>query len=275
MLKLENVSKKWRAFRLENISIELPEGYILGLSGENGSGKTTLLKILAGLYSMDEGKMYFNGQAYTGDEESIRQEIGVVFQEDFFDGGESLKRNGQCYGRFYKDYVESIFESCLCRFCLDVRKKYKRLSKGEKLKFALAFALSHRPKLLLLDEPTANFDREFRKEFQAVLKEYIQTGENSVILSTHLTSDADKYADYLLLLKKGRQTLFGDIESIREKYRMVAGEAYKIRLLKERVIHMEEGTLGCKALIKNSGRPLDKMLTSWEPTAEELLYYLR
>ncbi len=90
---------------------------------------------------------------------------------------------------------------------MERRKKYKKLSKGEKLKFAFAFALAHHPKLLLLDEPGANFDQTFREEFHHILREFTADGTKSVILSTHITSDVDRFADYLLLLKKGRQTV--------------------------------------------------------------------
>ncbi len=274
MLKLENVSKRRNSFRLENISFELPKGYIMGLIGENGAGKTTLLNILSGLYAMDSGAMFFDEKPYSGDEESIRQEIGVIVHGELFEGNQSLLGNARRYGQFYVNYDQTLLKSYGARFGLDLRKKYKRLSKGEKLKFALAFALSHQPKLLLLDEPTANFDQDFRKEFQEILRDCIKTGESSVILSTHIMSDIDKFADYLLMLKKGRQVLSGDIESVREDYRMVAGEAYKIKLLKDRVVHMEEGKFGCKALVKNSGRAFDKRLKVWEPTAEELMYYI-
>ena len=108
-------------------------------------------------------------------------------------------------------------------FRLDAGKKYGQLSKGEKLKFAFAFALSHKPKLLLLDEPAANFDRDFREMFRDILRKYTENGETSVILSTHITSDIDRMADYLLYLEKGRQVLYGDIESIRGSFRMPPG----------------------------------------------------
>ena len=96
--------------------------------------------------------------------------------------------------------------------------------------------MAHKPRLLLLDEPGANFDIEFRKEFNSLLREFISDGTRSVVLSTHIISDVEKFADYILFLKNGEQVLFGDVETIREKYRMVSGEKYKIKLLKDRII---------------------------------------
>lgn len=274
MLKLENVSKKRGAFLLDNISLELPEGYIMGLIGENGAGKTTLIELLAGLLSAGRGRILLDGVSLAESEEAVKQEIGVVLHGDMFDVHDTLLQNGNRYGRFYRNYEESGLKEHIQRFGLDGGRRYGKLSKGEKLKFAMAFALSHKPRLLLLDEPAANFDREFRALFVKILRDYVADGENAVILSTHLTSDIDMLADYLLFIKGGRQLVYGDIESVRERYRMAAGEEYKLKLLKERVIHMERGEFGCRALVHNAGRPFDPALKVWEPSIEELMYFM-
>lgn len=274
MIKLEKLSKRLDGFVLKDISFELPAGYICGLIGENGAGKTTLIHILSGLYSYDEGEIEVFQEDYHEKESAIKQEIGVVLHGDLFDLSETLTENANYYGRFYEHYDAQLLKSYLSRFQLDEKRKYKALSKGEKLKFAFAFALSHNPKLLLLDEPSANFDRDFRDEFHRILREFTSDGTRSVILSTHITSDVEQFADYLLFLKKGRQIMFGDIESIRESYQMVSGEPYKIKLLKDMVIYMEEGEVSCNALVKNSYRPYDEALKVWEPSVEELMYYM-
>lgn len=249
MLKLKQIQKRRNTFLLDNISIELPEGYIMGLIGENGAGKTTLLQILAGLLSADKGEIRLNGISLAEDEAVVKQEIGAVLHGDMFDVRDTLLRNGNRYGRFYSRYEESSLKERMAEFGLEGRKKYGRLSKGEKLKFAMAFALSHKPGLLLLDEPAANFDKEFRRLFVKVLRDYVADGENTVVLSTHLTSDIDMLADYLLFIKGGRQLLYGDIESVRAHYRMAAGEEYKLKQLKDRIIYMETGEFGSRALV--------------------------
>ncbi len=273
MLKLENVSKYLGSFYLRDIFLELPDGYILGIIGENGAGKTTLLRLLAGLYTKDEGIIDIDHMSYE-EEAAVKQKIGAVFHGDLFDIRDTLRCNARRYGQFYCDYEDRLMESYMTDFRLNARKRYGQLSKGEKLKFAFAFALSHKPKLLLLDEPAANFDRDFREIFQDILRKYTENGENSVILSTHMTSDIDRAADYLLYLENGRQVMYGDIESIRGNYRMAAGEEYKIRLLKDRVVHLEKGEFGAKALVRNFGRPYDPMLKVWEPSIEELMYHM-
>lgn len=273
MIDCNNVSKRFTSFSLKNITFNLPAGYICGLIGENGSGKTTLINILSGLYSYD-GKIRISGREYCNHEYDIKQDIGVVVHGDIFEAQESLISNANYFGRFYKKYSKNLLENYLERFNLNDKKKYKELSKGEKLKFALAFALAHEPRLLLLDEPGANFDIEFRKEFNSLLREFIIDGTRSVILSTHIISDVETFADYILFLKNGEQILFGDVETIREKYRMVSGEKYKIKLLKDRIIYLEEGRISCNALVKHDKQGYDKELKVWEPGIDELMYYI-
>ena len=273
MIDCNNVSKRFTSFSLKNITFNLPAGYICGLIGENGSGKTTLINILSGLYSYD-GKIRISGRDYCNHEYDIKQDIGVVVHGDIFEAKESLISNANYFGRFYKKYSKNLLENYLERFNLNDKKKYNELSKGEKLKFALAFALAHEPRLLLLDEPGANFDIEFRKEFNSLLREFIVDGTRSVILSTHIISDVETFADYILFLKNGEQVLFGDVETIREKYRMVSGEKYKIKLLKDRIIYLEEGRISCNALVKHDKQGYDKELKVWEPGIDELMYYI-
>ena len=273
MIDCNNVSKRFTSFSLKNITFNLPAGYICGLIGENGSGKTTLINILSGLYSYD-GEVRISGRDYCNHEYDIKQDIGVVVHGDIFEAKESLISNANYFGRFYKKYSKNLLENYLERFNLNDKKKYKELSKGEKLKFALAFALAHEPRLLLLDEPGANFDIEFRKEFNSLLREFIIDGTRSVILSTHIISDVETFADYILFLKNGELVLFGDVETIREKYRMVSGEKYKIKLLKDRIIYLEEGRISCNALVKHDKQGYDKELKVWEPGIDELMYYI-
>ena len=273
MIDCNNVSKRFTSFSLKNITFNLPAGYICGLIGENGSGKTTLINILSGLYSYD-GEVRISGRDYCNHEYDIKQDIGVVVHGDIFEAKESLISNANYFGRFYKKYSKNLLENYLERFNLNDKKKYKELSKGEKLKFALAFALAHEPRLLLLDEPGANFDIEFRKEINSLLREFIIDGTRSVILSTHIISDVETFADYILFLKNGEQVLFGDVETIREKYRMVSGEKYKIKLLKDRIIYLEEGRISCNALVKHDKQGYDKELKVWEPGIDELMYYI-
>lgn len=276
MVKLTQVSKLVGTFTLKNINLDIPEGYIIGLIGANGCGKTTLLHILMGLYKPDNGDVELMGRKYQQDERVLHDSIGVVLQERLYEDHMTLQENAAYYGRFYSDYDEKAFLQMLQEYELNPKQKYKTLSKGEELKYQFAFALAHHPKLLILDEPTGNFDPEFREEFLTALKNFIADGEHTVILATHLTEDLDKMADYIIYMEKGTILLAKDIEDIRSRYRIVAGEDYRMKLLPEkRIIHMEKGEFSTKALVRH--RKIDEYDMSYTvsvPTIEEFMYFV-
>ena len=276
MIKLDKISKLIGTFRLRNINLEIPEGYIIGLIGVNGCGKTSLLHILMGLYRANSGNMELMDMKYPQDEAKLHDSIGVVLQERLFEDYMTLQENAAYYGRFYSKYDEGYLLKMLEAYGLEPTRKYKGLSKGEELKFQFAFALAHHPKLLLLDEPTGNFDPDFREEFLNALKQFIEDGEHTVILATHLTDDLDKIADYLIYMEKGTILTAMDIEELRTKYRIVAGEDYRMKLLPEqRVIHMEKGEFATKALIRHRAiDEYDKSYTVSVPTIEEFMYFV-
>lgn len=275
MIEVRGLSKKLKNFQLDNLSFTIPTGYICGLIGQNGAGKTTLLHLLLGLYQTDEGELLFDGMTYANEEKRIHNKIGTVLTEELFDASLSLVQNGDAYGRYYDAYDKKAMEDYLELFGLEKNRKFGRLSKGEKLKCQFAFALSHDARLLILDEPTGNFDPEFREQFFKILKEFIADGSRSVVLATHLTEDLDCMADYLIYLEKGKQVFAGDIEAFRDSYRIVSGEAYKIKLLhKEKIIHMEENSYGAKALVVHSRlNHYDRELQVVYPSIEEFMYF--
>ncbi len=276
MIKLEKIRKLIGTFHLRDISLEIPEGYIIGLVGANGCGKTSLLHVLMGLYRPDAGSMELMGMKYPEDEAKLHDSIGVVLQERLYEDYMTLQENAAYYGRFYSNYDEVYLLEMLESYDLDPKRKYKGLSKGEELKFQFACALAHHPRFLILDEPTGNFDPDFRDEFLKALKEFIADGEHTVILATHLTDDLDKIADYLIYMEKGSILTAMDIEELRSKYRIVAGEDYRMKLLPEqRIIHMEKGEFATKALIRHRKiDTYDSTYTVSAPTIEEFMYYV-
>lgn len=275
LLQADHLTKKIEGFYLNNISFTLPPGYICGLVGQNGAGKTTLLHLVLGLYQADSGTILINGINYRTQEKQIHDMIGTVLVEDLLNPSMTLIENADWYGRYYSRYSRVCMEHYLSLFHLEKGRKYGRLSKGEKLKCQFAFALSHEAKLLVLDEPAGNFDPGFREQFLQIIKEFIRDGTRSVVLASHITDDLDRIADYIVYLESGNQIFAGDIEELRQSYRMVSGEKYKIRLIApERVIHLEENRYGAKALVVHSrSYHYDESLVVSDPTVEELMYY--
>ncbi|MBQ6845295.1 MAG: ABC transporter ATP-binding protein [Agathobacter sp.] len=276
MIKLDKIRKLIGTFYLRDITLEIPEGYIIGLVGANGCGKTSFLHVLMGLYKQDSGEMELMGMQYPKDEAKLHDQIGVVLQERLYEDYMTLQENAAYYGRFYSNYDEAYLLELLKKYDLDPKRKYKGLSKGEELKFQFAAALAHHPRLLLLDEPTGNFDPEFRDEFLKALKEFIADGEHTIILATHLTDDLDKMADYLIYMEEGSVLTAMDIEELRSKYRIIAGEDYRMKLLPEqRIIHIEKGEFATRALIRH--RQIDEYDASYTvsvPTIEEFMYFV-
>lgn len=165
MVQLTNVKKKIGQFFLEDITFSLREGYIMGLIGENGAGKSSILKLLLGILTPEEGQISIFGTTYEENEKGIKNNVGYVLAEDgLFLGEMNLLENARLFGKYYENFSEALFCNYASEFGLK-NIKVKKLSRGEYLKFQFAFALSHKPKLLLLDEPTANFDPEFRRKF--------------------------------------------------------------------------------------------------------------
>ena len=275
MIQVNGVTKKLDKFSIKNVSLEIPDGYITGLIGLNGAGKTTLFHLLLGLYTPEQGDILINGMRYEEKERVIREQIGVVLQERLFEEYETLEGNAAMYGRYYSGYQEKKMQTLMQQFGLDPTQRYKTLSKGEELKFQFAFALAHDPKILLLDEPTGNFDPEFREIFWQQLRDFIADGEHGVILATHLTDDLDRMADYIIYMENGEILLNEDIESIRTEYRIIQGENYMVKLFpKEYVIAMEEGAYGAKALVRHKKRFDYANLATAAPTIEELMYFM-
>ena len=177
MIQLDKVSKKLGIFELKDISFSLPAGYICGIAGRNGAGKTTLLHLLSGLYQPDSGAVMIFDSRYDTQEKQIHDSLGVVLNEDLMMKHLNLEKNGDYFGTYYSGYQKEQLLSYLKQFGLEKNRKFGKLSKGEKLKYQFAFALSCNPKLLILDEPTANFDVEFRKDFLKLLQEFISDGQ--------------------------------------------------------------------------------------------------
>ena len=276
MLKLNHVSKKFPNFSLQDISFELPKGYIMGLIGENGAGKTTILNHILGLYQPNSGTITIDGMTYREQEKQIKNRLGYVLTDEIFGGELTLVENANMYGKYYENYKQPIFQEYCRRFQLEETKKFKHLSKGEKLKFQFAFALSHQPKLLVLDEPTANFDPDFRKEFLQILTEFVSDGEKSVLLATHITEDLDRIADYITFLHKGKIKFSMDKETLETTYMLVSGLDYKINLInKKEIIYKEEGKYASRALVYYKKRYLENDgLTVEVPSIEDIMYYI-
>ena len=258
-----------------DISFYLPKGYICGLIGENGAGKTTLMRMLMGLYN-SSGDIIIDGRKIRNEEDVVKDSLGLIIQDDFFDGKMSLEQIGSFYGEFYTAFDMRLYLEYLERFMLDKTQKYKNLSKGMKIKAQFAFALSHDAKLFLFDEPTAGLDKDFREEFLEICADIVSDGERSIIISTNITEDIDRIADYILYMQDKKMLFYMQKEDLCNKFWIVTGEDYKCNLIsKEAIVYKEKGTYSSSAMVVNSKRFLiDEVLEKKRPDIREFMYYL-
>lgn len=231
VVQMENVVKRYRDFELDRVGFDLARGCITGLLGQNGAGKTTIIRLLLGLIHQDEGHIRLFGQELLPDTAPLlRRKIGVVLDEGYFYDFLTLNQMKQIYAFFFQDWDEASFQKYSDRFQLSLGKKISELSRGMRTKFAISLALSHQADLLIMDEPTHGLDPLVREELLLILYELLQDENKSILFSSHITSDLEKVADYILLIHDGRLLLYQEKDQLLETHCLVRGPA---RLLDE------------------------------------------
>lgn len=200
-IKIENLSKKYEDFELKDVSFNVPCGSIVGLIGENGAGKSTTIKAILDLTEKESGVVEILGSA-TLDKET-KEHIGVVFEGNNFPEELNAKELNNVLKNIYKYWNEEKFYGLLYDFKLPIQKKIKDYSRGMKMKLAILVALSHGTKLLILDEATNGLDPIIREEILDILLDFIQDETHTVLFSSHITSDLEKIADYIVFIKNG------------------------------------------------------------------------
>ncbi|WP_333860549.1 ABC transporter ATP-binding protein [Clostridium sp.] len=203
-LEIKGVSKKYDGFKLDNITLNLPAGFIMGLIGENGAGKSTLIKLILDLINSDSGTISILGHDNKKDIKLVKDHIGVVMDESCFPENLSPQNINIIMKNIYKTWKEDTFQFYIKHFDLPYNKIIKEYSRGMKMKLSIAVALSHDSKLLILDEATSGLDPIVRDEILDVFLEFIQNAEHSILISSHIISDLEKICDYITFLHKGK-----------------------------------------------------------------------
>ncbi|NFM17828.1 ABC transporter ATP-binding protein [Clostridium sporogenes] len=223
ILEVKNLKKEYKDFSLENINFQLDRGYIMGFIGPNGSGKSTTIKLIMNLIKKDSGDIKIFGMDNIRHEKEVKEKIGFVYDENYFYDHVNIETMKKIIASFYKGWSDKIFNKYLKTFDLDPKKKIKNLSKGMKMKFSLALALSHNAELIIMDEPTAGLDPVFRREILDILYDLIQDENKSVFFSTHITTDLEKISDYITFINKGKMVFSENKDEVMEKYALVKG----------------------------------------------------
>ncbi len=277
MLTVKNLNVGFVDFKLKDVNFHLPKGEVMGVVGANASGKSTLLKSILNVYSAQtSGEVHIGGFNVNEDERGAKDLVGFVFDENFFQPGFTVEENANIVGKFYSKYDHELFLKYIFEYGIDKGMKLKKLSKGNILKFQLAFSLSHDAKLFIFDEPTANLDPEFANEFNSILSDLVEDGEKSVIISTHITETLDLLADSILFLDRGIQKFCMPILDMLEQYKILEGEEYMFNNLdREQIIFLEKTEYNTKALIKQKKySKLPYGFNVEEPNIGDIVYYM-
>ncbi|MFZ3071142.1 MAG: ABC transporter ATP-binding protein [Anaerolineaceae bacterium] len=275
ILEVRNLVKKYPGFTLDNINIDLPQGVIMGFIGENGAGKTTTIKLILDLLFKDTGEIRIFGRENTSIDPSLKEQIGVVFDESNLPENLTVGEIEKIMTSLYKTWNSQVFSAYVTKLDLPMKKAVKDFSRGMKMKLSIAIALSHNPRLLILDEATSGLDPIVRDELLDVFWEFIQDESHSIFISSHIISDLEKVCDFIAFIHKGKMVFVESKETLREKYGILKCSLAELEEIKPgTVIGMRKNTFGVEALVYRDQVP-GGMLVDNASIEEIMLYYTK
>lgn len=214
-IEVKNLNKKFEEFALKDIEIKIPKGKIVGLIGENGAGKTTLIKCILNVMHKDSGEVKIFGENY---KDSLKEDIGVVFDDSFLNETFTIMDINLIMKNIYKKWDSRLFFKYIKTFKLPRNKEIKKFSTGMKKKIEIAACIARHPKVLILDEPTSGLDPVMRSEVLDMFEDFVSNKENSILLSTHITSDLEHIADDVIFISNGELIFDKPLKEIKESY---------------------------------------------------------
>ena len=220
ILQVEDLTKEYAGFKLDHVSFSLPSGAIMGLIGENGAGKSTTINAILNLIKKDAGRVTFWGQELESGK-ALKEDIGVVFDDINFYETLTPAKVGRISAEAYRQWDDALYGEYLKRFQISPKKEIKTLSKGTKMKLCIAVALSHRPRLLILDEATSGLDPVMRDDILDIFLDFVQDENHSILMSSHITTDLEKVADYITFIHQGKVLFSKSKDELRYQYGII------------------------------------------------------
>lgn len=274
-IELSHIHKSFGGFAIQDLSLTVPSGTICGLVGENGAGKSTTIRLALGALRPDSGAAAVLGTdvsspAFTG----VKEDVGVVLDEAYFPETLNALQVGKILASTYRQWEQGTYESYLDRFSLPEKKQFKDFSRGMKMKLAIAVALSHQPKLLILDEATSGLDPIVRDEVLEIFNEFTREEDHSILISSHILSDLEKLCDYIAFLHRGRLLFCDEKDRLLEAYGVFAGTAEQLESLREEAVLGREasGYGGVRALVRREEVPAGLELE--RATVEDIILFM-
>lgn len=278
-IELSNITKSFDGFAVKDVSLRIKKGFVTGLIGENGAGKSTLIKMIMNLIRPDSGELRVLGMDYKENEKAIKERIGFIYNDASLYEELTLTDTKRIVGHSYKQWSNPLFDRYCDQFELPMNKRIEQFSEGMKVKASLAIALSHHADLLIFDEPTANLDPVFRKEFIEILREVMLDEEKTILLSTHILSDLVDFADYITYIRKGKIIFSKDMHEISEQYCIVRGSIELLDQDTEQLfLTIKKSGNGFEALSDQSDQVKEifqKLVVIEQASLEDIMYFSR
>lgn len=275
-IHIDGLKKTYDDFKLDINKLKIKQGYITGFIGPNGSGKTTTIKCILDMIKPDEGEVRVLGYDIKKNP-YIKQDIAYIGDISGFLEESKLKYIKNSIKNFYSNWDEEVYKSYISKFKLNENKAYQDLSRGQKKQFELAIAFAHHPKILIMDEPTANLDPIVRNEFIDMMQLLMESENLSVFYSTHITSDLDKCADYVVLIDDGKILLEGEKDEILEEHIILKGKKELIdEEIKNEFIGIKNNSFGFEGMIygrKKAFELFGKEVVYEKSSLEDILLY--
>ena len=254
-IELSHINRSFGEFAIQDLCLSVPSGTICGLVGENGAGKSTTIRLLMGALRPDSGTARVLGTDVSSPAfREVKEDVGVVLDEAYFPDILNVVQVGKVMAATYRGWDKALYESYLDRFELPRNKPFSKFSRGMKMKLAIASALSHHPRLLVLDEATAGLDPIVRDEVLDIFYEFTREEDHSILISSHILSDLEKLCDYIAAIHRGRLLFCKDKDTLLEEFALFTGTREQAdSLLPEAVVHREESPYGgVRALVRRS-----------------------
>ncbi len=277
-IEINNLTKNYKGFKLDNVSFNIPSGCITGFIGENGAGKSTTIRAILNMLKRDDGDIKVFGADNIEEETIIKENVGVVFDDIGFAPSLKAKHIDKILKGMYKKWDSEAYYNYLDKFNLPLNKKIGDYSRGMQMKLQIATALSHNAKLLIMDEPTGGLDPIVRNEILDIFMDFIQDSEHTVFLSSHIITDLERIADYVVFIHRGRILLSENKDSVAERHGILkcTKEQFE-KVNKEDVIGYRKSTFGIEALVGNQETCKKKykdMLCEKTSLEEIMLFYV-
>lgn len=256
-LEIKNLTKSYPGFKLDNLSLTLPSGCIMGLIGENGAGKSTTIKLILDMLHKDSGTITILGRNNEDNIRLTKEDVGVVMDEVGIPECLTAKQVGKVMKHTFHNWNNDEYARLLQKLSLPDNKPFKDFSRGMKMKLGIAIAMSHGSKLLLLDEATSGLDPVVRDEVVEMFGDFTRDENHSILISSHIVSDLEKLCDYVAFLHKGKLLLCEEKDMLLAQYGIVHCTSEQLKELDPRAIkHKKESPYGAEAMVLRNAVPV-------------------